>query len=78
MVADALSKSRPPREQDQESNQHNIQAAKAMEVEVAHAQDQDQAFLNFIQASKIDLSKTQMQQFIKAHSTDQDILNLLA
>ena len=50
VVADALSKSRPPRDQDQESNQHKIQAAKVVEVEATHAQDQDQAFFNFIQA----------------------------
>ena len=47
-----------------------------MEVEAAHAQDQDQIFFNFIQASKIELSKTQMQQFMEAQSTDQDILHL--
>ena len=61
VVADALSRSRPPRDQDQESNQHKIQVAKAVEVEAAHAQGQDQMFFNFIQASKIELSKAQMQ-----------------
>ena len=61
VVADALSRSRPPREQDQESNQHKIQAAKAVGVEAAHAQGQDQLFFNFIQASRIELAKTQMQ-----------------
>ena len=61
MVADALSKSRPPRDQDQESNQHKIQVVKAVEVEAAYAQDQGQIFFNFIQASKIELSKTHMQ-----------------
>ena len=66
MVADALSRSRPPRDQDQEFNQHKIQVAKAVEVEAAHAQDQYQIFFNFIQASKIELSKTQVQQFMEA------------
>ena len=60
VVADALSRSRPPRDQDQESNQHMIQVAKAVEMEATHAQDQDQILFNFIQASKIELSKTQM------------------
>ena len=78
VVADALSRSRPPREQDQESKVHKSQVAKAVEVEAAHTQDQDPAFFNLIQASKIELSKTQMQQFRKAQSTDQDILKLLA
>ena len=60
MVANALSKSRPPRDQDQESNQHKIQATNAVEVEATQAQDQDQSFFNFIQAAKISLSKAQM------------------
>ena len=60
VVADALSRSRPPRDQDQGSNQYNRQVAKVVEVEAAHAQDQDQIFFNFIQASKIEVSKTQM------------------
>ena len=78
VVVDALSRSRPPRDQDQESNQHKRQGAKVVEGEAAHAQDQDQIFFNFIQASKIELFKAQMQQFIKAQSTDQDIIHLLA
>ena len=78
MVADALSRSRPPRDQDQESNQHKRQVAKAVEVEVTQAQDQDPLLFNFIQASKIEVSKTQMQQFKEAQSTDKDILHLLA
>ena len=60
VVVDALSRSRPPRNQDQESNLHKIQVAKAVEVETAHTQDQDQIFFNFIQASKIEVSKTLM------------------
>ena len=60
-MADALSKSRPPREQDQESKHHQCQVANAVEVEATQAQDQDQPFFHFIQASKIELSKTQMQ-----------------
>ena len=78
MVANALSRGRPPREQDQESNQHKMQAANAVEVEATQAQDQDQSFFNFIQASKIEVSTTQMQQFREAQSTDKDILHLLA
>ena len=78
MVAGALSRSQPPREQDQESKQHKIQAANAMEVEATQAQDQDQSFCKFIQAAKILLSKAQMQQFIKGQSIDQDIIGLLA
>ena len=50
VVADALNRSRPPREQDQESKQHKIQTAKAMEGEASQAQDQDQSFFYFIQA----------------------------
>ena len=61
VVADALSRSRPPREEDQKSKQHKIQAANAVEMEATQAQDQDQSFFNFIQAAKISLSKTQMQ-----------------
>ena len=60
MVADALSRSGPPRDQDQEANQHKRPVAKAVEVEATQAQDQDQLFFNFIQASKIEVSKTQM------------------
>ena len=78
VVADALSRSRPPTDQDQESNLHKMQGAKAVEVEAAHAQDQDQIFFNLIQASKIEVSKTQMQQFRETQSIDKDILHLLA
>ena len=48
-----------------------------MEVEATQAQDQDQSFFNFIQAAKISLSNTQIQQFINAQSKDQDIITLL-
>ena len=78
MVADALSRSRPLREQDQQAKQHKIRAANAVEVEATQAQDQDQSLFNFIQAAKILLSKTQMQQFIKVQSIDHNIINLLA
>ena len=78
LVADALSRSRPPRDQDQESNQQKRQGAKAVEVETTQAQDQDPLLFNFIQASKIEMSTTQMQQFREAQSTDKDILHLLA
>ena len=61
MVADALSKSRPPREQDQEPKQFKIQATSVMEGETSQAQDQDQLFFNLIQASTISLSKTKEQ-----------------
>ena len=63
VVADALIRSRPPRDQDQESNQHKRQVAKAVEGEATQARDQDQLLFNFIQASKIEVSTTQMQQF---------------
>ena len=49
-----------------------------MEVEATQAQDQDKSFFNFIQTTKISLSKIQIQQFINAQSKDQDIINLLA
>ena len=78
MVADALSRSRPPREQDQESKVYKSQVASVVEVEAAHTQDQDPTFFNLIQESKIELSKTHMQHFRKAQPTDQDILKLLA
>ena len=78
MVAGALSKGRPPREQDQESKHCKIQVANAMEVDATQAQDQDQSFFNFIQAAQISLLRTQIQQFINAQSKHQDIVNLLA
>ena len=49
-----------------------------MEGETSSAQDQDQAFFHLIQASMISLSKAQVQQFLKAQSTDLDIINMLA
>ena len=52
VVADALNRSRPPREQDQESKQHKIQAANAVELEVTQTQDQDQSFLSFYSSSQ--------------------------
>ena len=78
MVADALSRSQPPREQDQEMKKHKIQAASVVEGEASQTQDQDQSFVHFIQSSTISLSKTQMQQFLKAQSIDLNIINLLA
>ena len=79
VVADALSRSRPPREQDQESKKHKIQVASTMNAEKSQAQNQDQSFfLHFIQASTISLSKTQVQQFLNAQSTDPNIINMLA
>ena len=66
VVANALNRSWPPREQDQESKQHKLQIANAVEVEATQAQYQDQSFFNFIKAAEISLSKAQMQQFIKA------------
>ena len=49
-----------------------------MQGETTQAQDQDQSFFHFIQASKISLSKTQIQQFMEPQSTDQDTITLLA
>ena len=57
----ALSRSRPPREQDQESKEHKIQVANVVEGETSQAQDQDYSFFHFIQVSTISLSKTQVQ-----------------
>ena len=45
---------------------------------MTQVQDQEQAFFNLIQASTISLSKTQVQQFLKAQATDLDIIKMLA
>ena len=66
MVADALTRSRPPREQNQEPKPSTSQVAHAVEEDILQAQNQDQSFFNLIQASTISLSKTQAQQFFKA------------
>ena len=57
VVANALSRSRPPREQDQEFKQHKIRTSNIVEVKATQAQDQDHSFFHFIQAAKISLSK---------------------
>ena len=61
MVVDALSKSRPPKTQEQDTKQKKKRSANAVEVDATQTQDLDSEFFNSIQASSILLSKQQMQ-----------------
>ena len=77
VVADALSRSKPPRDQEQEFKQSKREGMKNVEEETTQVQDQDREFFNLIQASTISLSKPQVQQFLQAQATDYDIIKLL-
>ena len=78
MVADALSKSRPPRQEDQEAKQIKTNQTSAMEVDLIQAQDRDQELFSLIQTSSISLTKTRAKQFLKAQITDPDIQKMVA
>ena len=77
VVADALSRSKPPRDQEQEFKQSKREVMKNVEEETTPVQDQSREFFNLIQASTISLSKPQVQQFLQAQATDHDIIKLL-
>ena len=78
MAVDALSRSRPPREQNQQPKPSMSHVENAVEEDSLQAQDQDQSFFSLIQASTISLCKMQVQQFFKAQLIDPDIAQILA